>query len=460
MYIRDTIAAIATPIGSGGIGIVRISGPDSSSIASSLFRSSCCRTGGGFESHRLFYGRFIEPQTGQVLDEGMCVLMQGPRSYTREDVVELQCHGSTLVVRRLLEAALGLGARLAEPGEFTKRAFLNGRIDLSQAEAIADIITSRTDKGLAIAQSQRMGGLARVMGDVQQQLRQTLALVEAYVDFPEDEVDQSVIDLVEAAVSESRTILDDLVQSYGTGRILRHGVSVLLLGLPNAGKSSLLNALTGEESAIVSSIPGTTRDVKEEQISVLGLPVTIIDAAGIRSHVDDIVEEEGVRRAVAKINQADLVLHLVDAQSGFTAEDQRITELIGPAPHFIVMTKKDLEESSQPINRTADGNFYELSVRTGAGIQCLKEAIYSHFIVSDDESGSHRAMISNVRHLDALRKALDALGRFSELYAVGGEPELVSLELRSTLSALGEICGETTTDDLLDLIFSKFCIGK
>ncbi len=460
MYIRDTIAAIATPFGSGGIGIVRVSGPESSAIASIVFRSLGNQAGGGLESHRLFYGSFVDPVTGAILDEGMCVLMKAPRSYTREDVVEFHCHGSMLVVRRLLELILRAGARLATPGEFTKRAFLNGRIDLSQAEAVADIITSKTDRGLALAQSQRSGALARIMAEIQSDMRTALALIEAYVDFPEDEVSPEVLSAVDGAIARAEQRVADLITSYGVGSVLREGGAVLLLGRPNAGKSSLLNALLGEESAIVSDIPGTTRDLKTEQVSICGVPVTIIDAAGIRSHLDDAIEQEGVKRALERIGLADLVLHLVDGTAGVTHEDLHIIDQISAVPRMTVITKCDLPPSGQSPHELGGVAVCHLSTKTGHGISALQDAIFRFFLRSDEDAASDRAVISNVRHRDVLLRASASILSFKEGLSGGMPPEIVALDLRSALASLGEICGETSNDDLLDIIFSSFCIGK
>jgi tRNA modification GTPase len=460
MYIRDTIAAIATPLGSGGIAIVRVSGPDSEKIGCIVFAGSKVSKGGGFESHRLLYGHFVDPVTGVLIDEGMCVLMRAPKSYTREDVLELHCHGGYYVVRALLQACLAAGARLAKHGEFTRRAFLNGRIDLAQAESIMDVITSHTGRSLSLAQSQRAGGISSSLSTIRSFLVDALALIEAYIDFPEDEVDPAVLLRVDFSISNTSALLVQLVKSFDAGRVLREGVSVLLLGRPNAGKSSLLNALSCSDRAIVSDLPGTTRDLIEEVISINGLPVKIIDAAGIREHHDDFVEQEGVRRALGMLADADLVLFLIDGSVAISDEDRSIVSLIASTPYITVITKSDLPVVFDLTEFDAAVCAVSISSRTGTGIDQLTHAISSHFICQDAFTSDHHQVVSSVRHRDVLLRASSSLDDFSVNRQAGHPLELLSLDLRSALSALGEITGETTTDDILDAIFSSFCIGK
>jgi tRNA modification GTPase len=460
MYIHDTIAAIATPLGFGGIAIVRVSGPDAERIGSLVFVRSKDGKGGGFESHRLLYGHFIEPLSGVLIDEGMCVLMRSPRSYTREDVLELHCHGGYYVVRSLLQACLASGVRLAEPGEFTRRAFLNGRIDLAQAESIIDVIKSRTDRSLAIAHSQREGTLSRALFSVRSILVEALALVEAYIDFPEDEVDPAVFSLVDGHISAALQQLSQLVSTFRTGSLLRAGVSVLLLGRPNSGKSSLLNALSGSDRAIVSEIPGTTRDLIEEIISIDGLPVKVIDAAGIREHHADCVEQEGVRRALAKLPEADLVLFLVDGSAPVSDDDRSIAVAIAHTPYFVVVTKSDLPQRASVSEFGTSAGVVSICSRDGSGVDILSRMIFDYFVQSSNVSSGDLLVISNARHRDILLRSVELLDSFVVNRHAGVPPELLSLDLRSALSALGEVTGETSTDDVLDRIFSSFCIGK
>jgi len=460
MYTRDTIAAIATPLGFGGIAIVRVSGVDAERIGSLVFARSKDGKGGGFESHRLLYGHFIEPSSGAMIDEGMCVLMRAPRSYTREDVLELHCHGGYYVVRSLLQACLAAGARLADTGEFTRRAFLNGRIDLVQAEAIVDVITSRTDRSLAIAHSQREGKLSCALRSVRTMLVDALALVEAYIDFPEDEVDPAVFSLADAHVSVALEQLSQLVSSFNTGSLLRAGVSVLLLGRPNSGKSSLLNALSGSDRAIVSDIPGTTRDLIEEIISIEGLPVKVIDAAGIREHHADHVEQEGVRRALAKLPEADLVLFLVDGGTPVSDDDRAIATAIDKVPFFVVVTKSDLPQRAVVSEFDLSSGVVSVCSRDGSGIGLLSHMIFEYFIQSPNVASDDLLVVSSARHRDILLRSAELLRCFVANRQAGLPPELLSLDLRSALFALGEVTGETSTDEVLDRIFSSFCIGK
>lgn len=460
MYIRDTIAAIATPLGSGGVGIVRVSGPDAERIGRAVFTAAGRQIGGGFESHRLFYGRLVDPGDTSLIDEGMAVLMRAPRSYTCEDVLELHCHGGYFVVRRVLEACISAGARLAEPGEFTRRAFQNGRIDLAQAESVMDVIASGTERSLALAQAQREGHLSQAVSALKAPLVDVLALVEAHIDFPEDEVDPAVFGLVEQQASVAAAGIERLLATFRTGKVLRDGISVLLLGRPNAGKSSLLNALSGTDRAIVSHLPGTTRDLIEETVSIHGVPVKVIDAAGIRSHHADCIEQEGVRRALDKVAEADLVLLLVDASSAMDDELPSLIESLAATPYLLVATKADLPQVAELDGLTAPLGVCRVSARTRQGIDLLGQMIFSCFIQSSAISSCEGAMVSSVRHRDVLLRVRQSLQSFFANIKAGLPPELLALDIREGLAALGEITGETTTDDLLDRIFSSFCIGK
>lgn len=460
MYVRDTIAAIATPLGSGGIGIVRVSGPDAERIGQAVFTGPGMSSGGGFESHRLFYGRLLNPVDGRQLDEGMAVLMRAPRSYTREDVLELHCHGGYYLVRAVLEACITVGARLADPGEFTRRAFLNGRIDLVQAESVMDLIASRTERSLQLAHAQREGHLSKALVAMKLPLLDALALIEAHIDFPEDEVDPAVFGVAERQIEGVLDSLTRLLATFSTGKVLRNGVSVLLLGQPNVGKSSLLNALSGTERAIVSDLPGTTRDLIEEVVSLHGLPVKIIDAAGIRAHHADDVEQEGVRRALDKVTEADLVLLLVDGSASLPADLSALIASLGSVPFLLVATKGDLQQAVDLSTVTGSVASCTVSASTGAGIQELTRLVYDYFVNSAALSSDRAAVVSNVRHRDILNRALLSLQAFRHNLLSGFPPELLALDIRSALSAFGEITGETTTDDLLDRIFLSFCIGK
>ncbi len=414
MHPDDTIAAIATPPGCGGIGIVRVSGPQAETIGRSIFSGL---SGGGFESHRLYYGKFLDPGDATLIDEGMAVLMRAPRSYTRENVLELHSHGGYLVLRSILQAAVSAGARLAVPGEFTRRAFLNGRIDLSQAESVIDIINSRTEASLALAQRQREGLLGRELERLRDFLVEALAVLEAHIDFPEEGIDPASQKMIHERISSAASLATSLADSFRYGKVLRDGVSVLLAGKPNVGKSSLLNALACEERAIVSHIPGTTRDMIEEIVTVGGIPVRIVDAAGIRCHHGDEIEKEGIRRTLNRLAEADLVLYLADGSRPLDDDDMEILSALS-ARSFITF----MHDAPQ---------------------------------LSDDI-----VAISNVRHRDVLLRIISSLASFDQNFQKDLPPDLLSVDLRDALAAVGEITGATTPDAVLDLIFSTFCIGK
>ncbi len=457
MYLSDTIAAVATPPGVGGIGIVRISGPQAEQVGAAVFRGSA---GGGFESHRLYYGRIINPVDTFLIDEGMAVLMRAPRSYTREDVLELHCHGGYLAVHAVLEACLAAGSRLAEPGEFTRRAFLNGRIDLCQAESVLDVISSRTPTALALAQRQREGNLGQLLEEVRRLVAEALAVLEAHIDFPEEEIEADSLGLIADRVDAARQIMLRLIDSFRYGKVLREGVSVLLVGKPNAGKSSLLNALLCEERAIVSSIPGTTRDLIEETVSIKGLPVRIIDAAGIRSGQGDEVEQEGIRRTLERISEADLILFLADGSRPFDEDDHEILAALRERKFIMVVTKADLTQYQEIDAPMGCHVKVRLSARTGQNLDVLRSQLFSYFTHDADRDCGDMVALSNVRHRDILLRASASMTRFDEHVRAGLPPELLSVDLRDLLSAVGEITGATTPDAVLDMIFSSFCIGK
>ena len=459
MYVEDTIAAIATPFGSGGIGIVRISGSAAESIGLKLFRFA---KGGGFKSHRLLYGHLIDPGSGSVIDEAMAVLMRAPNSYTREDVLELHVHGGFYVVRRALQACLSLGARHATPGEFTKRAFLNGRIDLAQAESVVDVINSLGDSSLDLALRQAGGSVSQVVSDFRRNLIDVLALVEAHIDFPDEDISPDSVDLISARVSHILSGVNDLIDSFRFGRVLREGAAVLLVGKPNAGKSSLLNALTCEDRAIVSSVPGTTRDLIEEVVNIDGLPVRIIDAAGIRQHSPDLVEQEGIKRTVDKLSTADLVLFLIDGSSPVDLDDFKILSLVESKSYLVVLTKSDLGLSAATSGFLPEAApVFNVSSKSLSGVAELRKSIFNFFVGSNaPPSSSSRVVVSSARHYNALVIVRDRLSSFVMGAKSFLSPELLAVDLRDALYALGEITGETTPDDVLDVIFSSFCIGK
>ncbi len=456
MYHKDTIAAIATPVGEGGIGIVRVSGVGAGGIASRIFRA---RGSGGLESHRFYYGEIVDPGSGLVLDEAMVVVMLAPRSYTREDVLEIQCHGGYLVVRKVLELVLSQGARLADPGEFTKRAFLNGRIDLLQAEAVIELIRSKTETALSLAQHQREGFLSNRINAVRDGIFKSLALIEAYIDFPEDDILLPDNDEIKSSVRGSFERIEELLEGFREGRVIREGVSVLIAGKPNVGKSSLLNTLLREKRAIVTSVPGTTRDIIEEVVNIKGLPVTLLDTAGIRETEDE-VEQEGMRLTLEKIPLADIVLVVVDGSKPFDDEDRLIMDAVSGCTVILVLNKSDLQRVVQLPDDLSDLKVVSISARDGEGIDELREAIFSMFVREGIIEGRDYTVLTQVRHRDALAKAKVHIASFLDGFGRGVGLEFSALDLRDALGALGEITGETTPDSILDEIFSRFCIGK
>lgn len=455
MYIRDTIAAVSTPPGNGGIGIIRVSGDQAAAIGNTVFKPVY---DGGLVSHRFSFGTISDPANGQVIDEAMAVYMRAPRSYTREDVLELHCHGGWLVVEKVLALVLARGARLADPGEFTRRAFLNGRIDLIQAEAVMDIISSKSEAALQLAQKQREGALSQRIEFVRGSLLRALALVEAYIDFPDDDLGDTDVAAIRVSIEEAQTIIAGLLSTFEEGRVMRDGISVLIVGKPNAGKSSLLNRLLNENRAIVTHIPGTTRDIIEETVNFDGLAVRLLDTAGIR-HTDDLVEREGISRALEKIPQADLILAVFDASCEFAQEDRLIFDALAGHRTVAVLNKTDLPRQLVLPN---EGEFVaevKIAALSGDGIELLKKVVCRQFLHSAALDSREFVSLSRARHRDALVSAQQNLQQFS-----GGlrdrNLELLALDLRSALQAVGSVVGQTATDEVLDHIFSSFCIGK
>ncbi len=456
MYQRDTISAISTPLGEGGIGIVRISGDKAEEIVLRIFRG---KRSGGMQSHRFYYGEICDPEDGAALDEAMVVLMRAPNSYTREDVAEIQCHGGYLLVRKVLELVVRCGARPAEPGEFTKRAFLNGRIDLLQAEAVIEIIRGKTEASLALAQSQMEGNLSKKIGRIKEVILNATALIEACIDFPEDDIVLPHYRDIRRSIKDSLLDIDDLLSGFDEGKVIREGVSVLIAGKPNVGKSSLMNTLLKEKRAIVTSIPGTTRDIIEEVVNVRGLSVRLLDTAGIRDTEDEI-EREGMRLTMEKMPLADLILFVVDASRPFDNEDRLILNELAGYRFIVVMNKTDLEPVLEMPREVDVDRIVRISARDGGGIEALRDRIFNLFITEGSFDGRELAVLSQARHRDSLQRAKTHLNTFLGNFSEESALEFVALDLREALNAIGEITGETTPDDILDQIFSRFCIGK
>jgi tRNA modification GTPase len=464
MIINDTIAALATPPGIGGIGILRLSGTESLAIINTIFHP---RRRGRLRSHTVRYGHIKDPANETIIDEVLVTFMRAPRSFTREDTVEIACHGGPLPIQRTLELILQRGARLANPGEFTMRAFLNGRIDLTQAEATLDIIQSQTSKGLALAQAQLGGWLAKEVRSIRGSILAVLAYITATIDFPEDEVEfQDVV----PALHESVARINRIRATADHGIVYRQGARVVLVGRPNVGKSSLLNSLLRINRAIVTPIPGTTRDTLEETANLNGIPVTLIDTAGMTDSSDPI-ERLGVERSRAALAEADIALLVLDSHAEMDDDDVRIAKLTYDKPTLIIWNKSDLlteigdysnllPQRTPIIAHPSMIGFVATSTLTGSGIDELVNKISETLVGTHASATSDAYLVTNPRHRDALSRGLNGLIAALECDEQGLPIDLMACELHTALAALGEIIGESITDDLLDTIFSTFCIGK
>ena len=454
--MNDTIAAISTPLGEGGLAVIRISGREALVIADRSFQpvGRSARPPDA-PTHTIHYGHVV--RDGRTIDEVLLAILRAPRTFTREDMVEISCHGGLLVAKQVLDTLLVNGARLAEPGEFTKRAFLNGRIDLAQAEAVADLIQSRTELALAAAQEQLAGKLSDRINRLRDDLMRILAHVEAHIDFPDEDIAPHTQEELLRKLGQARQFMDDLLRTANEGQILRRGLRAAIVGRPNVGKSSLLNRLLGHDRAIVSPLPGTTRDTIEETANVRGIPVVFVDTAGLRESGDQI-EAEGIRRSRAALSQADLILHVLDHSEPATPEDQGYIEEFGARKRILVLNKGDLPARLN-LDAPDDARRVVISCATGAGLEPLKDTIKSLVWSGEIQAEMLQAMI-NSRHQAALERARQAVDQTLDGLRSGLTLELVAIELRTGVQAVGEIVGKTTTEDLLDSIFSQFCLGK
>ena len=450
-----TIAAIATPLGEGGLAVIRISGPDAVGVAERIFEPAGKRTvrPGAAATHTVHYGHIV--RDGRRIDEVLLTVFRSPRTFTREDTVEISCHGGVLVTRLVLEAVLAAGARAAGPGEFTLRAFLNGRIDLAQAEAVADLIHARTELALDAANEQLAGTLSRRIRTLRDDLMRTSAHIEAHIDFPDEDISPDTHGTLLGRLDQGDVLIAGLLKTAKEGQVLRRGIRAAIIGRPNAGKSSLLNQLLGHDRAIVSPVAGTTRDTVEETADVRGIPVVFIDTAGLRE-TDDDVEAEGVRRSRAALGKAELVLHVLDASGPLTEDDRSLLAEASGRPRVLVLNKADLPTALRLPDGLAG---VATSCSTGAGIEAVKDAI-ERTVWSGRLSSVPSQITVNARHADALRRAQGSIQRAAAELRGGSSLELVAIDLRIAADAVGEIVGKTTTDDLLDAIFSQFCLGK
>jgi len=471
--LEDTICAIATSAGEGGIGIVRLSGPQALVVASQVIRLRSGHPLSSISSHTLHLADLVIPASSRqkdirpghdrfpissLLDEALVVYMKAPRSFTAEDVVEIQSHGGILVLGIVCKVCVESGARLAEPGEFTKRAFLNGRLDLSQAEAVLDTIRATSSAGLIVAQRHLRGDLAREVEQARTSLLIVLAHVEAGIDFVGEDISFLQHDELVRIVREACAVVQKLEATAQEGRILREGARIAILGRPNVGKSSLLNRFLKQERAIVTAIPGTTRDVLEESIDLDGVMVRLVDTAGVRE-TDDIVELEGIKRTRAAQDEADLLLVVVDGSVPLTSDDRALLKAARDRKHVVVVNKADLAVTVQTDDALAGHLVYVVSAKTGLGVEMVKSALRAQ-LVSGGFEAAESVTVTNVRHRDALRRAGESLGQALESVQSGMAGELVSIDVRAAADALGEITGAITTDEILSRIFSEFCIGK
>jgi tRNA modification GTPase len=461
--LNDTIAAISTPIGEGGIGIVRISGKDAITLVEKIFLSKKGKRLSEVPSHSICYGFIIDPFDNKKIDEVLVSVMKSPHTYTREDTVEINCHGGIIPLKKILELVLKIGARLAEPGEFTKRAFLNGRMDLSQAEAVIDIIKAKTDTAERLALQQLEGGLSKKISDISNKLTDIYAYVEASIDFPEEEIEVLPRERILYSLKEIEKELKYLSNSYEEGRLFKDGISAAIVGKPNVGKSSLLNALLQKDRAIVTDMPGTTRDVIEDYINIKGLPLRIMDTAGIRE-THDLAEIEGVKRSLRAIEGADIVLAVFDASRSIDNADVELISKIKDKRTIFVINKSDIESPefilSNSILFKENKKVIKISVLKEEGIDELKDVIYREYLSPDKSYDRDNILLINIRHKEAIDKSLESLKKSFSILVEDLPLEIVALYLRESLDNLGQITGVVTTEDILAKIFSEFCIGK
>ncbi len=453
---EETIAAIATSLGAAALAIVRISGPRSLEIADALFipGAAAALPPSQVATHTIHYGRVQE--NGRTVDEVMLAVFRRPRTFTREDMVEITCHGGVLPTKKVLDAILAQGARLAEPGEFSKRAFLNGRIDLTQAEAIVDLIQARTESALNAANEQLAGKLSRQIGELRDSLIKSLAHIEAHIDFPDEDIAPDTRQQLIGRMEQAGAFMENLLRTASEGRILRNGIRVAIIGRPNSGKSSLLNQLLGHDRAIVSPTPGTTRDTIEETANIRGIPVIFIDTAGLRE-TRDAIELEGIRRSRESIERAELVLHIIDSSAENHPDDTRFFNEQITARKIVIYNKIDLPRKLTLPD--AGDPAVSVSCMTGNGIEALKDCIRAAVWNGSVQPEMVEVMI-NSRHQAALQRARVSLEFAANALKSEQSLELVAMDLRLATNAVGEIVGKTTTEDLLDAIFSQFCIGK
>ena len=455
--MEETISAIATAAGNSGVGIVRLSGTEAIDVADKIFCAANGKSLTQAEHGKIIFGR-VKNFSGEVVDEAICLVMRAPKSYTRENVVELQCHGGSVVLREVLRLTFEAGARPAERGEFTKRAFLNGRIDLTQAQAVLDVIQAKTSAALTVAQNQLAGRTSETIREIRQAILNSVAHIEAIIDFPEDDLDAVTLAAVDKNIAAQINELNELLKNQSAGKILREGLETAIIGKPNVGKSSLLNFFAKTDRAIVTDIPGTTRDSIEEFVNVGGVPLKIIDTAGIRTS-GDAVEKIGIARAKDCARRAELILALFDSSRPLDAEDEEIFKLLPERDVMILLTKIDLPPvtiAAQIAKKIPAAQIVELSLKSGKGCDKLLHAITERVGKIDFEM----SFVRDEREADLLRRAVNHLREAQDTIRLNVGLDFVSIDLRSALECLSELTGESVTEDVLNEIFSKFCVGK
>ncbi|WP_143463796.1 tRNA uridine-5-carboxymethylaminomethyl(34) synthesis GTPase MnmE [Levilactobacillus enshiensis] len=456
----DTIAAISTPPGEGGISIIRLSGEEVFDVAKKLFKGADLAKAA---THTIHYGHIIDPDNGEEVDEVMATVMRAPKTYTKEDIIEINCHGGIVATNRILQLCLSYGARLAEPGEYTKRAFLNGRIDLTQAESVMDLIRAKTDKSMKVALDQLDGNLSHLIRNLRQDILDALAQVEVNIDYPEyDDVETMTTKMLLEKAQEVQKQIKALLATAKQGKVLREGLATAIVGRPNVGKSSLLNHLLHEDKAIVTDVAGTTRDVIEEYVNVKGVPLKLIDTAGIRDTTDK-VEKIGVERSRKAINTADLVMLVLNASEALTAEDEALLKATADTQRILILNKTDLPlklDLAAVKAAAGDSPIIETSILQSTGMDQLESTIAHLFFDEGIESNQNNVMVTNARHIGLLHQASDALTDVQSGIAAGMPVDLVQIDMTRAWDLLGEITGDSYQDELLDQLFSQFCLGK
>lgn len=456
--MEDTIAAVATAYGEGGIGIIRISGEKSLDILKSVFQPASGSD--GIISRRMIYGKVIDDEN-RLVDEVLAVYMKGPKTYTAEDVVEINCHGSMVSLRKTLALVLRKGARLAEPGEFTKRAFLNGRMDLSQAEAVIDLIKAKTDRSFDIAVSQLEGELSGRVGAIREKLLDVLVNITVNIDYPDEDIEELTYVELKKNISKINDMIRILTSSASAGRMIREGIRVAIVGKPNVGKSSLMNGLLRESRAIVTDMPGTTRDTIEEAISIKNIPVYLTDTAGIRETTDTI-EQIGIEKTKEAFNSADFIIFILDGSEELTEEDRLIMEYIGERNALVLINKNDLGQKidAHEIRDAMPGvRVIQTSLIKGEGITEIEDTI-EELVYGGRISQKESLMVNNVRHIELLNRAADSLQDAYTMADAGEALDFIEVDVKNAYELLGEITGETVSDDIINEVFSRFCLGK